>query len=204
MTILRFYNLDEAFNYHRTCPLCKEGVFPVEANLKYELDGIKADFSVGDSTFQVNCYSNELTYHTKRSDHGQMVTFGAAQSYIGMTRSSYGLHTGGTDIFKMEMRCHNRQCERYLYVVQVHISLDERRITSLLLNSEHISLEDGAKFYTIKNVYMTEKTELFIRQQQQPSEPYGPTEKIEFPLIPLNLQDPRKTLERIRKLVVFL
>lgn len=203
MTQLRFYNLEEAFNYRRTCPLCNQGVYPVEANLKYDYDGVKADFTVGESTFQVSCHSNELTYHTRRSQHDQMVTFGAPQSYIGMTRSSYGLHTGGTDVFKMEMRCHNRQCERYLYVVQVHISLDEKRITNLILNSEHISLEDGAKLCTIKNVYTTEKTELIVRHQHL-SQYHEPVEKIEFPLIPLNLQDPRKTLERIRKLVVFL
>ena len=203
MTPLRFYNLDEAFSYQRSCPLCREGIYPVEANLKYELDGVKADFTVGDSTFQVNCYSNELTYHSRRSQHDQMVTFGAPQSYIGMTRSSHGLNKGGTDIFKMEMRCHNRQFERYLYVVQVHISLDERRITDLLLNSEHVSIEEGAKLCTIKNVYTTEKTELIIRHQHL-SQYHEPVEKIEFTLIPINLEEPRKTLERIRKLVVFL
>lgn len=201
MTQLRFYNLNEAFRYRSSCPLCQENVYPIEANLKYDHDGIKADFSVGNSTFQVNCDSNELTYHSRRSSHDQMVTFGASQSYIGMTHSSYGLHTGGTDIFKMEMCCH--KCEHYRYVVQVYLSLDERRITDLVLNSEAVILEDGAKLCTIKNVYTTEKTELVIRHQHL-SQHHEPLEKIEFPLIPLNLQEPRKTLDRIRKLVVFL
>lgn len=203
MTPLRFYNLDEAFQYQRHCPLCKENIYPVDVNLKYEYDGTKADFTVGDSTFQVACHSNQLTYHSRRSQHDQMVTFGASQSYIGMTRSSYGLHNGGTDIFKMEMCCHNKACEHYRYVVQVHLSLDEKRITDLVLNSEAIAIEDGAKLCTIKNVYTTEKTELIIRHQHV-SQYHEPLEKIEFPLIPLNLQNPRKTLERIRKLVVFL
>jgi hypothetical protein len=201
MTPLRFYNLDEAFSYRRSCPLCREPVFPIDVNMKYDYDGTKADFTVGESTFQVSCSSNELTYHTRRNQHDQMVTFGASQSYIGMTRSSYGLHNGGTDIFKMEMRCH--KCERYRYVVQVHLSLDEKRITDLVLNSEAVIIEDGAKLCTIKNVYTTEKTELIVRHQHV-SQYHEPLEKIEFPLVPINLEDPRKTLERIRKLVVFL
>jgi len=151
MKPLRFYNLDEAFRYRRSCPFCHENVYPVDVNIKYEYDGTKADFTVGESTFQVTCHSNELTYHTRRSQHDQMVTFGGPQSYIGMTRSSYGLHNGGTDIFKMEMRCH--KCERYRYVVQVHLSLDEKRITDLVLNSEAVIIEDGAKLYHQERLY---------------------------------------------------
>lgn len=198
MTPLRFYNLEDAFSYQRTCPLCKEGVRPVDVNMKYGYNSMSVEFIHGSSTFEVDIHSGQMGDWTERSPRDTyLVGSHGSSSYTGMT-PTYGLQSGGVNLIKMEMACHG--CEHYRYVVQVHVSLDERRVVALLLNSESVTVKDGVNLTTIKNVYTTGKTEYIVRVPN----PTRPLKKAEFPLIPLNMQEPVKTLERIKKLIVFL
>jgi hypothetical protein len=88
-------------------------------------------------------------------------------------------------------------------LIQVHISLEHGRLIALVLNSEAVSIEEGAKLYEVKNIYTTEKTEMSTFHTRL-SQQRGALDKVELPLVPLDLQNPLKTVERIKNLLVFL
>lgn len=198
-----FYNLDEAFQYWPHCPLCDEKTHPSGINLRYELKSTSAEFTFGNTSFALNIHNNQLESYSEGKSITNVYTLGSMPmaGSVRSMRSSWSLHAGGTDMFKMDVGCEKCMC--YGYVVQVHVSLGQHKIVNLLLNSETIIIEDGAKSCEIKNIYTTEKTQLVVRHNHL-SQHYDPIQRIDFPLIPLDIKEPSKTLARIRKLIVFL
>lgn len=204
MTALRFYNLDEAFSYRRYCPCknCEHGLFPETATIKYADNHREVEFDISGNTLAVASHSNEvLWYREHREDH-KVYGIGSQSPliYAGTSRRLHSLSQSGTDLFPVTISCNN--CHNYQYIVQVHVSLSERRLTGLVLNSETIVIQDMAKQYRIRNLYTTEKTELEFRHTHL-SHFHEPEDEMEIPLIPLNIEDPMRTVERIKKLIVF-
>jgi hypothetical protein len=203
MTQVRFYNLDEASHYRDTCPICKDRVRSEDMDFRYEYQQIVAKFNLGDTTLEVDYHSNAILNVTQHTSYDRIYTIGS-NTYSGMVPQSHrSLHKTGIDLISMRMACANKNCGRYRYLVQVHTSLEQNRLVALVLNSETLSIEDNAKLYTIKNIYTTDKTELEVRHTHV-SHLHSPQDKIEYPLIPLNIEEPLKTVERLKKLTVFL
>ena len=203
MTQVRFYNLDEAGHYRTNCPLCKDRVRSEDMSFRYDYQQIIAKFELGDVTLEVDYHSNLICNVSQRSSYDKIYTIGSG-TYSGMTPSSHrSLHTTGTDLISARYACVNKECGRYRYLVQVHCSVEQGRLVGLVLNSETMVIEDMAKLYTVRNIYTTDKTEMEVRHAHV-SHLHGPQDKIEYPLIPLNIEEPLKTVERLKKLTVFL
>lgn len=202
MTQLKFYNLDEAFSYRRYCPKehCEHGLFPETATIKYGDRQREVEFNVGGNTLTVTSHSNEVLWYREHQEDQKVYGFSSTLMYAGSSRRLHSLSGVGTDLFPVTISCNN--CHKYQYVIQVHVSLSERRLVDLVLNSETIIVENMAKEYRIRNVYTTDKTELEIRHTHL-SHFHEPEDEMEIPLIPLNIEDPMKTVERIKKLIVF-
>ena len=200
----KFYNLDEAFGFRRYCPCkhCSHTLFPEGATIKYGENYREVQLSVHGNTLTVNLHSNEvISYRDQDDDHKRYSMSMSTLMYASPSRKLWSLSKSGTDMFPLVVSCNN--CHGYSYVLQVHVALDQGRIVKLVLNSESMSVEDMAKRYTIKNIYTTNKTEMEIRHTHV-SQVHEPQDKIEIPLVPLNVEDPMKTVERVKKLVVFL
>jgi len=195
----QFQNLFEVLEYQPTCPLCKSRVMPVAANLNYDENRVIATLTIGNITLVVDCHTNKVLQYSESSNLHQIYTIGSQIAYQVPT-GNYNL-LKGNNMFRLNMICD--KCSKYGYLTQIHVDGGEYQVTGLFLNSESLSVEDGTKLYEIKNVYAVDKTELSIFHQHLSSQ-RGALDKIEFPLVPLDLQNPMKTIERIKNLIAFL
>jgi hypothetical protein len=167
-----------------------------DMDLNYDENSVTAYLKFGSTHLTVDCHNNNIV------KINQVVsTSFAGGPPIYMASSLSDLSSGGTNIRRLNISCDS--CSKYAYLVQVHISLDKNKITSMVLNSESASIEEGAKLYEIKNIYTTEKTEMSTFHTHL-SQQRGALDKVELPLVPLDLQNPLKTVERIKNLLVFL
>lgn len=97
-------------------------------------------------------------------------------------------------------------CCRYYYLVKFIIDVGVKTIIDIELNSETLSIEDGkGTVHEIKNLYSIKETEYayFPKGRVYLDGKHVGEKSITLPLIPLDLDNPTKTLERIRTLVLF-
>jgi len=196
----QFQNLIEAIKYHSTCPFCS-GKMSTDMDLTYDENSLKAYLKFGVSKVIVDCVTNDIIQYSEQSSIDTTYSIGCGRPAVQTWGASQGLSTNGVDYRRVSISCED--CYKYGYLVQVLISLSDAKIVGLFLNSETVSVEDMARLYEIKNIYATEKTEMSIFHQLT-SKQKGPLDKVDLPLIPLDLQNPMKTVERIKKLIVFL
>lgn len=197
----QFKNLFEVLNYHSKCPFCS-GKMSAGWDMAYDENSVKAYLKFGLTTLTVDCYNNNIIECRQTSNNNTIYGIGGigpAVQYVGSSLSDLSSH--GIDIRRLNISCDG--CSKYSYLIQIHISLEHGRVVALVLNSESASIEEGAKLYEIKNIYVTEKTEMSIFHTHT-SQQRGALDKIELPLVPLDLQNPLKTVERIKNLLVFL
>lgn len=191
----QFKNLFEVLNYHSTCPFCSTRMSS-DMDLNYDENSVTAYLKFGSTHLTVDCHNNNII---KQNVVSSISFTGGPTIQIGSSLAD--LSTGGINIRRLNISCDG--CSKYAYLVQMHISLDAGKIVSLVLNSESASIEEGAKLYEIKNIYTTEKTEMATFHTHL-SQQRGALDKVELPLVPLDLQNPLKTVERIKNLIVFL
>ena len=103
---------------------------------------------------------------------------------------------------KMLFECN--RCGNYRYMVQIIIDMGKKQIDDILLNYEQLTWTDGDMIYQFRNIYTYDMAEYTTCR----SGAYG-LDKVKnykmtnLPLIPLNLDEPEKTIERIKTLVLF-
>ncbi len=196
----QFKNLPEVLAYQSTCPFCSKRMMP-GLDMTYDENSVKAYLKFGDSQVTVDCNNNNILECREVSGINTLYTFQKTPTFQYIGSTMMGLSKSGVDMRRLLVSC--EECSKYSYLVQVHLSLEQRKIVGLYLNSETASIEDGARLYEIKNIYATEKTEMSTFHTHL-SNQHGALDKVEFPLVPLDLQNPMKTVERIKKLIVFL
>lgn len=195
-----FKNLHEAIQYHERCPFCA-GKMVTDMDMTYDENTLKAYLKFGTSKVIVDCVTNDIIQYSEYSATDTTYSIGCDIPMVTKMSSLPGLITNGVNYRKINVTCDD--CFKYGYMVQVLLSLDSRKIIGLVLNSETVSIENEAKLYEIKCIYTTEKTEMSTFHTHT-SKQRGPLDKVEFPLVPLDLQNPMKTVERIKNLLVFL
>jgi hypothetical protein len=201
-----FYNIDEVLNYRRHCPQknCGHGIFGDVMTLTYEERGRTAGFTIGDSTLIVDCASNKIVSYSETQKLSAVYGIGSGSVHgLGPNRHLWTLSNNGTDMFALHMSCN--KCSLYGFTVQVAVSLKQGTLLGLHLNSEFTSVKQGAKVHKINNVYAVDPgiTEMTIYHEHLSSQ-HPPLDKVQLPLIPLDVDNPEKALERIKKLLVFL
>lgn len=195
----QFKNLLEVLQYHSKCPFCS-GKMSAGWDMAYDENSVKAYLKFGLTTLTVDCYNNNIIECRQTSSYNHLPAIGGMVSqYMGSSLSD--LSAKGIDIRRLNISCES--CSKYSYLIQVHISIEHGRLIALVLNSESASIEEGAKLYEVKNIYTTEKTEMSTFHTHL-SQQRGALDKVELPLVPLDLQNPLKTVERIKNLIVFL
>lgn len=193
----QFKNLSEVIAFRPECPFCLSKLSP-GMDMVYDENRTIAYLSIGGGQLKVDYCNNSIIEYSHKSNMGYSSLSGVIVGYNG---SGGPLSTNGTDFRSLLISCID--CQKYSYLIQLHISLEQGRIANLILNSEFVSVEDGNKLYEIKNIYTTDKTEMSMFHTHL-SKQRGALDKVEFPLVPLDLQNPMKTVERIKNLIVFL
>lgn len=196
----QFKNLLEAVGHNHYCPFCEDKM-STDIDSVYDENVHKAYFKFGSSKVIVDCVTNDIIQYSEGSSVETTYGIGCDVPIVQKTLSLPGLITNGINYRKINITCGD--CCKYGYLVQVLISLEHRKIVGYFLNSETISVEEGAKLYEIKNIYATGKTEMSTFHQHL-SKQRGTLDKVDLPLVPLDFKNPMKTIERIKNLLVFL
>jgi hypothetical protein len=183
----QFKNLDEALHYHYNCPVCGD-VMKAGYSTLLVVDGkTTITFKLGDDSIAIDYYGDDIEWYSERN-----------------TSSQYVL-----DFFGIGVHCD--LCSKYAFSIRVQADRTKNKVVNICLNSETLSIEKGEDLYEIKNIYSLERTEYdkftkvdiddgTVKMSGYQGRRNG---TITFPLIPLDLKNPEKTLERIKGLIVF-
>jgi hypothetical protein len=152
------------------------------------------EFSIGKSSLILDYNTGELK-ELKSASFEEIHT----RSYpvYSSNGSAYSAQKYGKQIFGVYCSC--GKCGQYGYTLQVHLDLDLGKIICIFLNSETLSFEKGSLLHEIRNIYSTGKTDYRVFDNDNVTE----TKTLTLPLIPMDLSDPDKTLERIKTLALF-
>ena len=172
-----FKNLHEAFGHRALCPFCKQKMGISYVKLDVSEDKEKVTLVTGSTSFIIDCMSNAIY---QMSDPSVL---------------------NGLFIFSVMVICND--CLKYSHILQVHADIGKMEVAKVVLNSESISIEEEARLYEIKNIFVAEKTEMSTFYAQT-SHQRGPINKVQLPLVPMDFENPMKTVERIKGLLVFL
>jgi ribosomal protein S26 len=198
----QFDTLLDSLSHQPNCPLCNGPVRITKGDtyLVSSLRGPK-DYIIWSGN-DTKIIAHLATNHIERLDV-------SCKGYSKSTKQYYNFNVIGDMYARIALYC--VKCNCYGYVIQVRMNVEDKKIVAILLNSETVVLNDKTKDITheIHNVYATEKTEYttykpaLIHGHGYGPQPFYDDKSIELPLIPLNLLNPEKTVERIRNLLPF-
>lgn len=206
---MKFHLIRQALEYQSHCPICSS---PMLIDDHYA--EAKTDWQDGKQTLKLIWRSEdgEKMVLDPDSSHIVFVEKFFAPEYV--TGTNYGGQPslkGAKKIYdghlyeRMGMTCDD--CCKYHYLVKFVIDVGMKTLIDIELNSETISLEDGkGTIHEIKNIYPIKETQYayFPKGDRIYLDGTHVGEKsISLPLIPLDVYNPTKTLERIRTLVLF-
>lgn len=173
----QFNNLLEAINFRTQCPLCQGKLHSnsyVNSNKKIAFNFL--------GSFNNTIYANIET---------QNIEFDFFDKKL--------LSHSGTLGLPVTIECDD--CHMYSFIIQVWINLNNRSIIQILLNSERVSWEDSdLTLHEVVSVYSTDKTKYSFFNIDT-SKDDG---QIFLPFVPINFLNPKDTVERIKKLLIFL
>jgi hypothetical protein len=195
--MIKFRSFLEGLRYRSKCPLCSKQMEVNDRDLVERLE-----YPLG------HPYQRFTFYLGQRSDDVLLVDPNSEMvviKYATVQETTNGMYTGrvagnytiynGEWRHALTMNCNS--CSQYHFTLQVHSNLTERRLIGTFLNSESVSVEENDMVHEVRNVYSMEKTEYTCFPKD------GSSKRSSIPLVPLNLSDPKETISRIRKLLIF-
>lgn len=194
-----FYSFKEALAYHTHCYVCKSKLEINERDLVMEYDR----YGTQRLSFSLSPGSDDILFINMANNHVELVltyqpqivySSGGQLSGHSPTGPSINIYNGKF-IHGLDLGCNN--CCQFSYTLQIHIDLSEQKLIVIILNSETISIEDNDMVHEIRNVYPLNQTvyDYFSKD--------GGENKCVLPLVPLDLNNPKETVTRIRKLLIF-
>lgn len=207
--MIKFPSFRDAINYRKFCPVCKKRLQINDRDLAtdygYEFRGngsetlsFYLDQSQTDTlTINLDTEACEISY-SERIDEDYGYPGGMGNVTTGRTfyaKKASPRTYNGMLIHALTINCNS--CCQYGYTLQIHFDLAVKKLSFALLDSEHITIEDGSSVHEIKNSYAMTKT------RYRSFEKGGSAKAIELPLLPLDLKNPQEMVGRIRKLLVF-
>lgn len=190
-----FSHLTDAIFYRINCPICKKGLRHQNiSDLSFVGEKIilKIDTSIG-SAICLDIKDNIITEISISSDSVD-ANEGISYKYNAFSFKDYSIYNNLLSSF-ITISCKN--CEQFLYCIQIQIDLTNLKITNIFLESEFVSIIENSTVYEIENIY--------DKQETHYSAIYSDNNDkfLSMPLIDLNLDNPHETLSRIKKLLVF-
>lgn len=189
-----FNTIKQAITYREHCSLCKN---KLHINRGSASDQVMYDHRIlkiqDDKTVTtLNIETNRVSVEAVTYNEHNIGTYGHWQRqqsvpYIGLTP--------GQLIIGISLECYF--CHQYCYTTAFHLDTGLGLFCFASLNSEWIEIEDGPSVLGIHNSYATGITKY---SQYLAS---GETKECEIPVIPLNVENPKETLARLKKLIIF-
>ena len=196
--MIKFYCFLAGLHYHSKCPLCNKQMEVNDRDLVCRLE-YPGGHPYQKFAFHIGKSSDDVMYLDPHTEEVQ-IEFSRHNDYNMKTNGYSGQiyqHSTYDGMFYHALTINCNSCCRYHYTLQLHSDLTERRLVGTYLNSESINMEENGLVHEVKNIYSTEKTEYACFPKD------GSSKRQSMPLIPLNLTDPKETIARIRKLLIF-
>ena len=213
----KFYNLMEAVSYHTHCCMCKERLshYPLALvggsdktiyrwNLSDNIDSDTDDF------IMVDAHSNHVEY-LQESRKSIRYPISGIDDYSGQTPITFPTYSPkiklkGIIYESIHLNCGN--CHQFSYTIQIVVDISTMMLGNIQLNSEFVCYEEpDGSVHEIRNAYPFGETIYTNFEQMVAKSPYlpvkSPYDRFTIPLIPINFNDPKETVARIKKLVVF-
>lgn len=192
--MIQFLSFKRAINYRQECPLCQCQMDINDRDLATDYEGKeRLTFFLNrneDDTIAINSETDEVELIFSKRMPDKLYDY-TKQSYYAPVTPIYN----GTLIQALTIDC--KHCCQYSYTLQIYFNLTEKKLAKTILNSESLTVEDGSMVHEIKNVYSMERTEYCCFSKE------GDSKKSAIPLIPIDLDNPKETIFRIRKLLIF-
>ncbi len=180
-----FQAFKEAINYQSACPLCSS---PLHINDRDLATDYGHEFRGGSPriSFFINQRADDTVTVDPETDEVELLLH---------NRVSDAPPYNGRLIHSLTLNCNS--CCQYSFTLQVHLNLTESKLDKVILDSESISIEEGSMVHEINNSYAMERT-LYSYFDKE-----GDSKKVILPLISLDAFNPKETIARIRKLLIF-
>lgn len=206
----QFQTIQAALDYQVECPICNSRLHidKNEVDMRLDTDDRRPTltWSSPDSKLCIDLETNAVLSYSLTRNMSPVYNIGTASpvSYIA-GKSHTNITSDGHIMERIVVGC--ERCCQYYYVLQIVVGTKTNRVEGLFLNSEFIAIDEKGTTHEIRNVYSFEKTEYnrFINKSNDGHTlaNYVGTDTVSLPLIPLDLENPHKTLERIKTLVLF-
>lgn len=191
----QFTCLDEAFRHKNDCPFCHAIITRGYTSITMNGGETLVEFQIVKSSITVDYNTGELREYKQAPAFEEIHT--RYYPVYASSGSANSIQRSGKHIFGAYCSCN--QCGQYAYNLQIHLDMDQGKIVGIFLNSETFSFEKGPLLYEIRSVYSTGKTHYKVFNNDADSE----TKTLVLPLIPFDLSNPDKTLERVKTLALF-
>lgn len=187
-----FESLKEGFYYQTHCPICSNElrVNDRDAEVKKDNQRFLLTWELTDDALNIDVDTGEAELIIKDPSPATFKPGQATTAYVHGWTPVYS----GYLFLRAELECN--KCCQYSFLLKILVDLDAKKVSEVQLNSEIVCLEIGRDVHEIKNIYSTDQTEYYRAG-------FGEAKPLLLPLIPLNLQNPEKTLDRIKKLIIF-
>lgn len=194
--ITKFLSLPEAFCNQSFCPICRE-------TLEFDADVVQEwseryQTNLTTITFKIDGdLSLTVDYDTGNIRRWSQTRYLKPIHVMGTNIPidyNFARQTVSTNIFGVHLSC--CICHQYRRIFKMHIYND--KITHLILNAEHLSVEKDGNLYEMKNNFVRETTDYTPFDAGK-----SDGKHCSLPLIPFDLQNPNKTLDRVKNLVLF-
>jgi hypothetical protein len=181
----QFKSFLEAASYHPNCIFCQKTLTIVGRDL-VDTD----DHDDNSISFYLSSLVNDI------------ITFNKYTEKVSHISPEYNT---GHGVFIHGLTFHCDACCQFAYNIQIHIDTELLKLIGIYLNSESLSIEDGADLHEIKNIYSFNRTEYsYFRGILAADADVPDQNSINLPLVPLNLNNPIETVNRIRNLIIFI
>lgn len=181
-------------NEYKDCPLCKSKMTMHRGSSVSSISYNDQMLTIKDNdyTIKIDVYSSsiEIEQTFQLNDY----------NYAGYKYSqpkAHQLPANGILMVGIVLECGNVWCTKYSYTLCLDLDLTVCRFKRASLNAEWVCVEDGPDVFEIRNTHSMGITKYSHHFAD------GSTKSIEVPLIPINSSNPKETLERLKKLIIF-
>lgn len=214
-----FTSIQDALNYAPYCLLCRHSMRGLDSLVPGAISSLKIDYDnrgYGDyhsvitytliengykDNFTINVVNNSITRQTDIEMEDQVVSTRVGLQTFKSSAPSLPV-SSGYQYLSLGVAC--KSCHKYDYTLQLVICVKPLVMARIALNSERLVFQEGewSERRELRNVYTTKRT----TYSYFPEPKLGAVRnelKQELPLIPFNREDPNKTLERVKNLLIF-
>ena len=195
-----FNSFNELFRFFKTCPICASLINDFKcfiSRASFTEFNEYLEIKDPDLDLIINLKNNNVDIVERTYKYNKIWDIGSNSSYI-LGYSNYAVNYIIVDdvlTSSYSIHCIN---ECYNYVINLHISLNQRKLVNITIDSETVFIDDNNDVHEISNCYPEMKTYYKCISKQKNFD------KIQIPLISNTLTNPLESYNRIKNMLIYI